>query len=92
MEKATAVCDWQLRARQEHDPIDAENRVAKMEERIRRRLKKNGPLTDRQLKRALHAYGRELGAWAYSAAHSNLAHIGEIAQDEKGRWQINPDF
>ena len=38
--KAIALCDWQLEVRKLYDPIDAEGKVARMEEGIRRVLHK----------------------------------------------------
>jgi hypothetical protein len=40
--KLIKLCDWQLAVRKLHDLIDADNKIAKMEEKIRRVLS-NGP-------------------------------------------------
>ncbi len=58
--KVTRICNWQLEARQIHDPIDADNEIAKMEERVRRRLNKI-PSTERELKQYTNA--SKTGYW-----------------------------
>ena len=40
VKKAIALCDWQLEVRKMNDPIDADNKIAAMEQRIRRQLGK----------------------------------------------------
>ena len=45
--------DWQLAMRKLYDPIDADNEVAKMEERIRRNLRTRA-MSIRDLKRSCH--------------------------------------
>jgi hypothetical protein len=75
VEHATALCDWQLEVRKLHDPIDAESNIAKMEEKIRRCLKKN-PLKDWELKRKTGA--NRVGLWVYDTAKRNLQKAGEI--------------
>ena len=77
IDKAIALCDWQLRVREEHDVIDADNTIATMEEKIRRVLKSKGPLKDRDLKRMTNA--NRAGLWAYNQAKTNLRDAGEIA-------------
>lgn len=65
------LCNWQLNVRRIHDPIDAENVVSKMEEKIRRVLAAKGPLKERDLKRAVH-YNR-VGVWVFNHAIKNLS-------------------
>lgn len=84
VEHATALCDWQLEVRKLHDPIDAESNIAKMEEKIRRALKK-GPLKDWELKRKTGA-NRD-GLWVYDTAKRNLQKAKEIDWDKsKKQW------
>jgi len=89
VEKAIALCDWQLDVRRLHDPIDAENKMAQMEEKIRRTLKA-GQLTDRQLKQRTNY--RRTGIWFYETAMNNLKRNGEIKKNgPKGRgvrWKL----
>ena len=49
--KAIFLCDWQLEVRKLHDPIDADNALAKMEEKIRRTVRGNDGLKDWQIKK-----------------------------------------
>ncbi len=60
--RTIAIADWQLAVREQLDPIDAESQIAKMEERIRRALKR-GPMSTRDLKRAVN-YQR-YGLWVF---------------------------
>jgi len=67
--KATILCDWQLQVRKLHDPIDADNAVAKMEEW--------------ELKRAT-GYKRD-GLHIFNMALKNLMEAGEVCQAGKGK-------
>lgn len=81
---AIALCDWQLEVRKMYDPIDAEGKTAKMEESIRRVLKRKD-LKDYQLKQTTNA--NRLGLWVFESAKNNLKRSGEIARDNKSkRW------
>jgi hypothetical protein len=40
VKKTIALVNWQLEVRKELDPVDADNTIAKMEEKIRRQLRK----------------------------------------------------
>lgn len=83
-EHATALCDWQLEVRKLHDPIDAESNIAKMEEKIRRCLKKS-PLKDWELKRKTGA--NRAGLWVYDTAMRNLRKADEISWTKtKRQW------
>ena len=82
--KIVALADWQLKARQLHDPIDAETKVAKLEAKIRRALKSKGPLTTSQLKRAVN-YSR-YGLWVWDNATKNMRKAKEV------RWIPKKDL
>jgi len=86
--KTIQLCDWQFQVRRLHDPIDAENTIAKMEENIRRQLRANCSLTERQLRQKTNADRN--GLWAFSTAMNNLQKAGDIYQVSKGerRWGI----
>jgi hypothetical protein len=85
--KAIALADWQLKARQLHDPIDAEGKVAKLEEKIRRALKSKGPLSTTDLKRAIN-YSR-YGLWAWENAIKNMTRNKEIKYHKNTeRWML----
>lgn len=82
VKKATALCDWQLEVRKIHDPIDADTKSARMEERIRRHLKTN-PLRDRELKQKTGA--NRAGLWIYDMAIHNLQKAGEIGWNKSSK-------
>jgi len=79
--KALLLCDWQLEVRKLYDPIDADNAIAKVEEKIRRTLGAKGPQKDWELKKATHA-NRD-GLWKYEKAKENLIRAEEIIFDPK---------
>jgi hypothetical protein len=78
VEAVVALLRYQLEVRRETDPIDAENTIAGVEEKIRRVLAR-GALKDRELKRAVH-YNR-VGLWMYNTALENLKRAREVAHD-----------
>lgn len=73
--KVTQLMDWQLKVRRLYDPIDADNVIAKLEEKIRRTLEL-GPKKDRQLKQAVHAH--RVGLGLFDMAKRNLEKAKEI--------------
>jgi hypothetical protein len=73
--KVIALMDWQLTVRKLYDPIDADNEVAKMENRIRRCLKSQ-PMGNRDLKKKCHV--ERHGIWLFDMAFRNLQKAGEI--------------
>ena len=76
-EKTVALLNYQLAARKYADPIDADNAIAKLEERIRRLLA-NGPMKKRDLER--HGKKSRVGIFLWNAAIKNLTGE-EIAYD-----------
>jgi hypothetical protein len=86
VKKATALCDWQLEVRKNHDPIDADNKIARMEEKIRRALRK-GQKKERRLQQKVNAH-RD-GLWVYQTAISNLKRYNEIAFNKVSKkWKL----
>lgn len=79
-ERVIKLLDWQLTVREEYQPIDAEGKVARLEQSIRRVLS-SGPLEKRDLQRKVH-YDRP-GIWAWNLAVNNLKNEGEIEFDAK---------
>ena len=78
-ETALAVRDllnYELAVRRLYDPIDADNAIARMEERIRRVLSTHGPLTERDLKKRTN-YQRA-GVWVFNQALDNLLKSKEV--------------
>lgn len=83
-----ALLDYELAVRKLLDPIDAENAIARMEERIRRALQR-GRMKKRTLAQWVHAH--RVGTWVFNTALKNLLREGEI--DSKGgrEFWLNPD-
>ncbi len=73
---AVALLEYELAVRKLLDPIDAENAIARMEERIRRALK-HGRMDKRTLARRVHAH--RAGVWVFNTAIKNLLSEGELA-------------
>jgi hypothetical protein len=83
--KVITLCNWQLEARKIYDPVDADNTVARLEEGIRRALKRK-PHTYAGLIRATNA--KRDGYWFLDKAVKNLEKVGEIRWDAKIRkWK-----
>lgn len=72
---ALALVHYELQARREHDPVDAENIVARCEETIRRAVATTGR-SKRDLKKKCHV--ERIGLWAYEQAERGLLAAGEI--------------
>jgi hypothetical protein len=86
VEKAIALCNWQLDVRKRHDPIDAENVIANMEEKIRRQLER-GPMKERDLKSKVNYKAK--GIWVWDTAKKNLEKAGEIWCDKSNKlWTL----
>lgn len=84
--KVIALCDWQLEVRKNYDPIDADNKVAKIEEKIRRVLR-HKPLKENQLKQRVNA--NRSGLWLFEMAKKNLEKANEIVLDRiSKKWSL----
>jgi hypothetical protein len=80
----TAMLDYELRLRRITDPIDAENKIAELEEAIRRNLQSRGALTPRELRQRTSADRK--GLWAFNQALENLRKAGDVAEN-CGRYE-----
>jgi hypothetical protein len=89
VEAVVTLLRYQLDVRRESDPIDAENTIAALEEKIRRALAR-GAVKGRDLKRRCN-YQR-FGLWAWNTARANLIAAGEIEHDPKVDlyWLVAP--
>ncbi len=88
VEKGIKLMDWQLSVRQLHDPIDADSKMAKMEQKIRRVLKR-GSHSDRDVQRAVHS--QRAGVWVYKTSLTNLTNAGEILFNKSTKcWELSP--
>jgi hypothetical protein len=76
VKKVIDLCDWQYFVRQLHDPVDADNEVARMEEKMRRVLTAKGGMTERDLKRFTNT--TQKGLWFFATAKANLQKAGEL--------------
>lgn len=86
VEKIIKLMNWQLKVRKLYAPFDADNKIAQLEEKIRRNLSIKS-LTERELKRAVH-YNR-CGVWCYDQAKKNLQNSQEIVFSKKTQlWSI----
>ncbi|MCK4485341.1 MAG: hypothetical protein KAU38_01090, partial [Desulfobacterales bacterium] len=74
--KVIALLEWQHQIRQAYDPIDAEGKVARMEEAIRRAFKIKSTWDVRGLQRKVH-YNRH-GIWVWDSAIKNLRRNTEV--------------
>lgn len=77
VERVVALLGYELEVRRAHDPVDADNAVAVMEEKIRRALAR-GAMGARELKRACHA--DRAGIWIWDTSVKNLIKDGEIVE------------
>ncbi len=83
-EAVVAMLDYEFAIRRIADPVDAENKTAELEERIRRSLAR-GPVPEKGrggLRKSLH-YER-YGFFIWNAAISNLERAGDIWRDDQG--------
>jgi hypothetical protein len=83
--RVISLMNWQLEVRKKYDPIDADNEIVRMENRIRRCLTQ--PLNNRELKRRCH-YDRH-GLWVFNAALKNLRGAQEVSLNKKTKlWEM----
>ena len=86
------LLNWQYDTRKIYDPIDADTKIARMEESIRRKLFEKGPLQDRELKQATSA--NRTGLWIYNNALKNLKSAQEIgwSNEDKKHFLIEDKY
>lgn len=77
-QRVITLLNYELQVRTETDPIDADNKIAVMEERIRRVLRR-GPRRSRDLRKSVH-YERD-GIFIFTTALKNLAQTREVKFD-----------
>jgi hypothetical protein len=90
-EAVVAMLDYEFAIRRIADPVDAENKIAELEERIRRALAR-GPVPEKGrggLRKSLH-YER-YGYFIWNAAISNLEKAGDIWRDDQGALTLIGD-
>ena len=84
------ILNYELAVRMETDPIDADNLIAKVEQKIKRVLTAHGPMNKRNVRRAIHA-DRD-GLWAFEQATKNLQRAEEIVLRANGAYEVSPDL
>ena len=91
VQKTLMLVNWQLHVRKEYAPIDVDNMMAQMEEKIRRVIRKRKNPTIRELKQYTNAY--KYGIWYFKTAIDNLIQEKEIAHndDKTPKWRILKD-
>jgi hypothetical protein len=72
------MLDYELRLRTQTDPVDGDNAIAKLEQRIRNVLTSRGGLKLRSLKQLSHA--NRSGLWMFNQALDNLLRAREVAK------------
>jgi hypothetical protein len=85
VETVCSILTYEFQLRVLTDPIDADNQIAKVEQKIRRALSAKGQLSKRDLLRFSNA-NRE-GAWAFERATAAMKSTGEIVLD-KGLFRL----
>jgi hypothetical protein len=86
-EATVALLDYELAVRRIADPVDAENTIAELEERVRRALAR-GPMPEKGrggLRKLLHS--ERYGHFIWNAAISNLVKASDIGRDGRG-WLV----
>lgn len=87
VEQAIALIEYELSVRRLYDPIDAENNVAKMEEKIRRIMGERPGISwpYRMLQQRSHS--NRVGNWVLTTALGNLEKAGEVRKEAaKNAW------
>lgn len=79
VEQTITFLNYEYKIREDVDPIDADGKIATVEEKVRRNLRV--PMTLRDVKRAVN-YQR-YGLFVFNAAINNLLGAGEIKADRK---------
>ncbi len=83
VDRVIAILAYELRVRRLTDPIDAENAVARMEEKIRRYAREHPGVKQRELQRRIQM--RKMGIWFFKTALQNLMDNGELHVDRASR-------
>jgi putative DNA primase/helicase len=81
-QKIVALLNYELAARKYADPIDADNKVAKVEGRIKQLLAR-GPMTKRMLE--ANGHKNRVGIWIWKTALKNLIGAKEVEEIPQGR-------
>lgn len=83
IEKVITLIEWQYAVRRVYDPIDQENTIAKMEEKVRRAILLKPKWAKRELQRKVN-YSED-GIWVWDKAVENLISNDEMIFDAKSK-------
>ena len=87
VEQAIQLIEYELSVRQLYDPIDAQNNVAKMEEKIRRIMGKRPGFNWPYRLLQQHSHSNRVGNWVLTTALNNLEKAGEVRKEAaKNAW------
>jgi hypothetical protein len=86
VEIVKAILDYEFAIRKLTDPINADNKIARLEESIRRVLEARGTLKERDLRRYVHA--ERVGLWFFENAIENLRKAEDIRKEQKGKSKL----
>lgn len=90
VEEVIAILEYEYKARQLYDPVDAETLAARMEQSIFRQLQRRGPLKERDLRRFTNARG--IGTWFFKRALENLIRVGDVQFDTRSKqYSLTPE-
>jgi hypothetical protein len=84
VERVITILKWEYDTRLLVDPISADNRIAEMEEKVRRAVRNSGrPMDPRELKRRVNYH--RAGLYIFNAAVKNLCRSKEMRFNPKTR-------
>jgi hypothetical protein len=83
IQAAIEIARWQLAVRDEVMPVEADNAIAAMEQRIKRVLQARGPQRARELKKLVNAH--RAGLWVFETALKNLMSANEVRYEPRNR-------
>lgn len=86
VDKVIMLIDWQHHVREIYDPIDAEGRVARMEEKLRRCGLEKPNWRKWELQRKVNY--RRHGVWEFNQGLNNLIDNGEVHRDGKKKLYV----
>jgi Protein of unknown function (DUF3987) len=90
--RVTAILDYELDVRTVTDPLDADNLIASLEQRIIKQLETRGPLWRNQLWKYVN--GSRAGVWFFERAIANLKaaeHIWERCGGKSKQYHLRPE-
>jgi hypothetical protein len=85
----TRILTYELELRILTDPVDADDRIARLEQRIRRQLKARKRLTVRELRR--HTNADRAGIWAFTRALKNVCDVGDVVRNGDKTFSLRSD-